>query len=139
MSVGSTEVTVIQAMLEGTHRARNGIVRGLVLTDIADCQRRDFRGLTVLQTVGASSFRPSIGSSTILVAFIFKVLPKVSLQWGDVIIGAVLTSFLFTGRKIAVGRVPRQGRLYRHLWRGGLSGVFLVLGVLLGPGPVFRR
>jgi membrane protein len=33
---------------------------------------------------------------TLLFAFIFKVLPRVSLKWGYVTIGAVLTSLLFT-------------------------------------------
>jgi membrane protein len=36
---------------------------------------------------------------TVLFAFTFKVLPNVSLEWGDVIIGAVLTSLLFTAGK----------------------------------------
>lgn len=36
---------------------------------------------------------------TLLFAFIFKVLPNVSLKWGDVTIGAVLTSLLFTAGK----------------------------------------
>ena len=40
---------------------------------------------------------------TVLFAFIFKVLPAVSLEWGDVIIGAVLTSFLFTVGKYLFG------------------------------------
>src|SRR5579871_4648579 len=40
---------------------------------------------------------------TILFAFIFKALPKVSLEWGDVVIGAVLTSFLFTAGKFFLG------------------------------------
>jgi membrane protein len=40
---------------------------------------------------------------TVLFAFIFKVLPNVSLEWGDVIIGAVLTSFLFTVGKSLLG------------------------------------
>jgi len=40
---------------------------------------------------------------TILFAIIFKVLPNISLEWGDVIIGAVLTSFLFTVGKLLLG------------------------------------
>ena len=36
---------------------------------------------------------------TALFAFIFKVLPNVSLKWADVAIGAVLTSLLFTAGK----------------------------------------
>jgi len=40
---------------------------------------------------------------TVLFAFIFKVLPAVSLEWGDVIISAFLTSFLFTAGKSLLG------------------------------------
>jgi membrane protein len=40
---------------------------------------------------------------TILFAFIFKVLPHVSLKSGDVTIGAVLTSLLFTAGKSLLG------------------------------------
>jgi len=40
---------------------------------------------------------------TLLFAFIFKALPNVSLKWGDVIIGAVLTSLLFTAGKSLLG------------------------------------
>ena len=40
---------------------------------------------------------------TVLFALIFKVLPNVSLKWGDVIIGAVLTSLLFTAGKSLLG------------------------------------
>ena len=40
---------------------------------------------------------------TVLFAFIFKVLPRVPLQWGDVTIGAVATSLLFTAGKVLLG------------------------------------
>jgi membrane protein len=40
---------------------------------------------------------------TLLFAFIFKVLPSVSLKWGDVTVGAVLTSLLFTAGKSLLG------------------------------------
>lgn len=40
---------------------------------------------------------------TVLFAFIFKVLPNVSLAWGDVLYGAVLTSLLFTAGKSLLG------------------------------------
>ncbi len=40
---------------------------------------------------------------TLLFAFIFKVLPNVTLKWGDVIIGAVFTSLLFTAGKSLLG------------------------------------
>jgi membrane protein len=40
---------------------------------------------------------------TLLFAFIFKILPSVSLKWGDVTIGAVLTSLLFSAGKSLLG------------------------------------
>jgi len=40
---------------------------------------------------------------TVLFAFIFKVLPRVSLHWGDVAIGAVVTSLLFAVGKSLLG------------------------------------
>jgi len=40
---------------------------------------------------------------TVLFAFIFKVLPSVPLHWGDVAIGAVLTSLLFAAGKFLLG------------------------------------
>jgi len=40
---------------------------------------------------------------TVLFAFVFKVLPNVSLEWSDVIIGALLTSFLFSVGKSLLG------------------------------------
>jgi len=40
---------------------------------------------------------------TVLFAFIFKALPRVPVHWGDVGIGAVATSLLFTAGKILLG------------------------------------
>ncbi len=40
---------------------------------------------------------------TVLFAFIFKVLPRVPVHWGDVGIGAVATSLLFTAGKVLLG------------------------------------
>lgn len=40
---------------------------------------------------------------TVLFAFVFKVLPRVPLHWGDVAIGAVATSLLFTAGKVLLG------------------------------------
>ena len=40
---------------------------------------------------------------TVLFAFIFKVLPRVPLHWGDVTIGAVATSVLFAAGKFLLG------------------------------------
>jgi len=40
---------------------------------------------------------------TAVLAFIFKVLPDVPLKWADVIVGATLTSLLFTAGKALLG------------------------------------
>ncbi len=40
---------------------------------------------------------------TVLFAFIFKVLPRLRVEWSDVAAGAVATSLLFTGGKAALG------------------------------------
>ncbi len=40
---------------------------------------------------------------TVLFALIFKVLPRVPLQWGDVGLGAVVTSLLFAAGKFLLG------------------------------------
>lgn len=40
---------------------------------------------------------------TVVFAFIFKVLPRVPLHWGDVTMGAVATSLLFTAGKVLLG------------------------------------
>jgi len=40
---------------------------------------------------------------TVLFAFIFKVLPRVPLRWGDVSMGAVVTSLLFAAGKVLLG------------------------------------
>jgi len=45
----------------------------------------------------------SFGLLTALFAFIFKVLPNVPLEWGDVGAGAVLTSLLFTAGQFLLG------------------------------------
>jgi membrane protein len=59
---------------------------------------------------------------TVLFAFIFKVLPNVSLKWGDVIIGAVLTSFLFTAGKSLLGL---------YLSRAGFADTYGAAGSLV--------
>jgi membrane protein len=40
---------------------------------------------------------------TVLFALIFKLMPNVSLEWGDVAIGAIFTSVLFTAGKLLLG------------------------------------
>ena len=45
----------------------------------------------------------SIVAIAVLFALIFKLMPNVSLEWGDVLIGAVLTSIMFMAGKILLG------------------------------------
>jgi membrane protein len=45
----------------------------------------------------------SLGAITVLFALLFKLMPNVSLEWGDVIIGAIFTSVLFTAGKVLLG------------------------------------
>jgi membrane protein len=59
---------------------------------------------------------------TILFAFIFKVLPSVPVQWGDVGVGAVATSLLFTAGKVLLGV---------YLGKAGFSDTYGAAGSLV--------
>ena len=59
---------------------------------------------------------------TVLFAFIFKFLPGVALEWGDVVIGAVLTSLLFTAGKAVLGA---------YLVKAGFAGSYGAAGSLV--------
>ncbi len=49
------------------------------------------------------NFCVSFAIVTLLFAMIYKLLPDISIQWGDVWIGAIITSLLFTIGKFLVG------------------------------------
>ncbi len=51
----------------------------------------------------AAEWLVSIAAITILFAVVFKLMPSVSLEWGDVMIGAIFTSLLFTAGKALLG------------------------------------
>jgi membrane protein len=51
----------------------------------------------------ATQWLVSLAAITVLFALIFKLMPKVSLEWGDVTIGAIFTSVLFTAGKALLG------------------------------------
>jgi membrane protein len=53
--------------------------------------------LTALNTV------ISVGLLSVLFAAIYKVLPDRDLEWGDVMVGAVVTAILFTIGKSLIG------------------------------------
>ena len=45
----------------------------------------------------------SVVAIAVLFALIFKLMPNVSLEWGDVMVGAILTSLMFTAGKFLLG------------------------------------
>jgi membrane protein len=49
------------------------------------------------------NFFASFTIVTLLFAMIYKLLPDISIHWGDVWIGAIMTSFLFTIGKFLIG------------------------------------
>ena len=49
------------------------------------------------------NFCVSFAIVTLLFAMIYKLLPDISIQWGDVWIGAIITSLLFTIGKFFIG------------------------------------
>lgn len=58
-------------------------------------------GLVILAQV--INFLVSFGIITVLFGLIFKVVPDVKIAWRDVWIGALVTAFLFTVGKFAIG------------------------------------
>jgi membrane protein len=72
---------------------------------------------------------------TILFAFIFKVLPHVSLKLADVTIGAVLTSLLFTAGKSLLG--VYLGRTSFTDTYGAASSLVILLVWVYYPAQVF--
>ena len=83
----------------------------LVPGGIADCECLDFSAGKYINSgtappealVRTTDWGVSFVVITVLFAFIFKVLPRVPLHWGDVTIGAVVTSLLFTAGKFLLG------------------------------------
>jgi len=59
---------------------------------------------------------------TALFAFVFKVLPRVPIRWGDVTLGAVITSLLFALGKFLLGA---------YLGRAGLTNTYGAAGSLI--------
>jgi membrane protein len=51
----------------------------------------------------ATGWLVSLVALTVLFALIFKLMPNVSLEWGDVTIGAIFTSVMFTAGRVLLG------------------------------------
>src|ERR1035437_2911033 len=51
----------------------------------------------------ATGWLVSLVALTVLFALIFKLMPNVSLEWGDVVIGAIFSSVMFTAGRVLRG------------------------------------
>ena len=70
---------------------------------LATVQRWFGRWLDLGVAASAVDFAVSFGFITVAFAMIYKLMPRVRVAWGDVWIGAVVTSLLFTIGKMAIG------------------------------------
>ena len=70
---------------------------------LATVQRWFGRYLDLGPFASLVDFLVSFGFITVAFAMIYKLMPRVRVAWGDVWIGAVVTSLLFTVGKMAIG------------------------------------
>jgi len=70
---------------------------------LATVQRWFGRWIDLGVAASAVDFAVSFGFITVAFAMIYKLMPRVRVAWGDVWIGAVVTSLLFTVGKMAIG------------------------------------
>ena len=73
-------------------------------------------------------FAISFAIITVMFALVFKLLPSTPIAWGDVWIGAAVTSLLFSAGKIAIGLYLGKSALASSF---GAAGAFVVLIVWL--------
>lgn len=86
-----------------------------------------FTGLDKIAYVGeAITFVISFAVITLLFAMIFKILPDVQVAWGDVWIGAAVTSLLFTIGKFLIGLYLGHSALASSFGAAGALVVILV-------------
>jgi len=71
------------------------------------------------------NFLVSFAIITLLFAMIYKLLPDISIEWGDVWIGAIITSFLFTIGKFLIGLY--LGKSEVGLAYGAASSLMVIL------------
>ena len=64
----------------------------------------------------------SVGITTVLFAMIFKFMPSVEIEWGDVWVGSVVTAVLFEFGKFAIGL---------YLGKSGVNESFAAAGSLV--------
>ena len=79
------------------------------------------------------------GLTTLVFAMIYKLMPRVHVQWHDVWLGAVVTAAAVHGRQVPDRPVHRQERHRLGVRRRRLAGDRLRLGLLLGADLPARR
>jgi hypothetical protein len=94
-------------------------------------------GLVILAQV--INFLVSFGVVTLLFGLIYKVVPDVKIAWRDVWVGALVTAFLFTVGKFAIGLYLGNSAPGSTYGAAGSLIVLLLWGLLLGSNPVFWR
>src|SRR5450759_913595 len=110
--VQTTEKSVVKGLLKGRLLALNlvigtgflliiSLVVSAALSALGASVGRRLKGFD--QILQGLDLVVSFGVIAILFALIFKILPDVVLLWRDVLLGAVVTSFLFTAGKFAIG------------------------------------
>jgi len=70
---------------------------------LAGVQRWFSRYVNLGAAASAIDFLVSFAFITVAFAMIYKLMPRVRIEWRDVWIGAVVTSLLFTVGKMAIG------------------------------------
>jgi len=98
------------------------VVASLIVTALTSSLSRYLHLAPSHAVVGTVAWLISFAIITVLFAFIFKFLPGVSLEWGDVAIGAILTSLLFTAGKAVLGV---------YLVKAGFAGSYGAAGSLV--------
>ena len=73
----------------------------------------------------AVNFAISLALISVLFGAIYKVLPDKQIAWGDVTVGAIVTAFLFTIGKTAIGLY--LGRSHIASSYGGASAFVIIL------------
>ena len=76
---------------------------------------------------------------TVVFAMIYKIVPRVRIDWKDVWIGAATTSLLFTVGKFLIGVYIGRSGIASGVRCSRVSGSGAGVGVLLGPDFLARR
>jgi membrane protein len=97
------------------------IIAGAVLSIVGR-----FTGVVpgIVEVLAMFNFLMSFGVITLLFALIFKIFAGATATWGDVCVGAALTSLLFTIGKLLIGLYLSSGRM-RSAY--GAAGSVIVL------------